>query len=407
MTRLDPQPWMTAPAAAKLMAALGEARFVGGAVRNALLGEPVTEVDIATPLVPGKVRELLAVAGIKAVPTGIEHGTITAVVDGTPYEVTTLRRDVETDGRRAVVAFTTDWALDAQRRDFTMNALYADATGEVFDTVGGIADLGEGRVRFVGDAVTRIREDYLRILRLFRFHAWYGRGDIDTDALHAAAREKGGIAKLSGERIAKEILRLLEAKNAAPVLRAMQQTAILGEILPGEPDIARLESLCAIDDANGFARDPLLRLAALLPAREAPAFARAVAERFRLSNARRERLLDLAGAAEKIVPTLSACEARGLLYRLGASRFRDRLMLAWALRPQNTAEWQSLLAMSAAWQRPHFPLTGEDVMRAGVAKGPLVGKVLEDVESWWIGNDFPGDPAALAERLKSAVRAVR
>ncbi len=227
MTRLDPQPWMTAPSALKLMAVLGEARFGGGAVRNALLGKPVTEVDIATPLVPERVRELLIAAGIKAVPTGIEHGTITAVVDGTPYEVTTLRRDVETDGRRAVVAFTTDWAEDAQRRDFTMNALYASADGEILDTVGGIADLEAGRVRFVGDAVMRIREDYLRILRLFRFHAWYGSGELDAGALRAAEQEKLGLAKLSGERIAKEMLRLVEAENPVPVLHAMSQTSIL------------------------------------------------------------------------------------------------------------------------------------------------------------------------------------
>ena len=247
MTRLDPQPWMSATATRKLMAALGEARFVGGAIRNTLLGKPVADIDIATPLTPDKVGTLLAAAGIAFVPTGIEHGTVTAIVEGKPFEVTTLRRDVTTDGRHAVVAFTNDWSLDAQRRDFTMNALYAAADGEIFDFVGGIADLKAGRVRFVGDAPTRIREDYLRILRLFRFHAWYGKGEIDVEALRAAAVEKGGLAGLSGERIAKEMLRLLETENPAPVLRPMAASGILALVLPGEANIARLESLAKID----------------------------------------------------------------------------------------------------------------------------------------------------------------
>ncbi len=407
MTRLDSQPWMTTPQAVKLMAALGEARFVGGAVRNALLGKPVTEVDIATPIVPEKVKQLLTAAGIKAVPTGIEHGTITAVVDGMPYEVTTLRRDVETDGRRAVVAFTTDWAEDAQRRDFTMNALYASADGEVLDTVGGIDDLKAGRVRFVGDAVTRIREDYLRILRLFRFHAFYGRGDLDPEALRAAAQEKAGIAKLSGERIAKEMLRLLEAEKPAQVLYLMAQASILSEVFPGNPDIARLDSLAAIDAANFFPPDPVLRLAALLPGKEPSAFAQALAERWRLSNAQRERLSDLAGAQEKIAPYFSTREVRKLLYRLGPQHFKDRVMLTWAEQPRCAVQWRAFLAMADAWQRPRFPLTGDDVMRAGIPKGPLVGQVLSEVEAWWIDSDFTEDAFSLAERLKAVVQAVR
>ncbi|MGZ5933590.1 MAG: CCA tRNA nucleotidyltransferase [Rhizomicrobium sp.] len=199
--KLDPkrETWMTAPKTRAVMAALGpDARFVGGAVRNALLKREVSDIDIATPLTPDEVIKRLKTAGLGAVPTGIEHGTVTAISDGTPFEVTTLRRDVSTDGRRAVVAFTTDWNEDAARRDFTMNALYATADGEVIDLVGGVTDLEAGRVRFVGDATTRIREDYLRILRLFRFHAWYGKGEIDSGALHAAAAGKAGLAKLSG-----------------------------------------------------------------------------------------------------------------------------------------------------------------------------------------------------------------
>ena len=404
MTRLDSQPWMSTCPTRKLMEALGEARFVGGAIRNTLLGRPVNDIDIATPLTPDEVGKRLAAAGIAFVPTGIEHGTVTAIVEGKPFEVTTLRRDVTTDGRHAVVAFTGDWSLDAQRRDFTMNALYADASGEVFDFVGGLEDLKAGRVRFVGDAAKRIREDYLRILRLFRFYAWYGRGEIDADALRAAAAEKVGIAKLSGERIAKEMLRLLEAENPAPVLRPMTASGILAEVLPGEANVARLESLAKIDVVHSFVPDALLRLAALLP--HDKTLAGQVAGRWKLSNEARARLADITGADEKIAPNLSVREARKLLYRLGVRPFRDRLLLKWAEDAQAADLWRTLLALADAWKRPRFPLTGRDVMLAGVPQGPLVGRVLGEVETWWIDSDFTADEVSLAERVKTAVRAV-
>jgi len=408
MIRLDPktQLWMRAPETLKLMAALGEARFVGGAVRDALLGKPVGDIDIATPHAPDKVERLLSAAGIKTVPTGIAHGTITAIVEGKPYEVTTLRRDVTTDGRHAVVAFTDDWAKDAARRDFTMNALYASAQGELFDYVGGVADLRAGRVRFVGDAPTRIREDYLRILRLFRFHAWYGKGEIDADTLKAAAAGKAGIAKLSGERIAKEMLRLLEAENPAPVLRAMVASGILAEVLPAAGDLSRLERLAGIDAGNFFVPDALLRLGALLP--QGAAVASAVADRWKLPNQARARLQDIAGAREKIVSYLSIREARKLLYRLGARPFKDRVFLKWASegKPANAMQWRALLALADAFVRPHFHLTGRQVMLAGVPEGPLVGKVLSEVEAWWIDSDFTDDEFSLAERLKAVAQAV-
>jgi len=410
MTRLSPQSWMTAPETVKLMAALGEARFVGGAVRNALIGKPVTEVDIATPLVPAEVEKRLAAAGMKAVPTGIEHGTITAVVDGRPFEVTTLRRDVETDGRRAVVAFTTDWTLDAQRRDFTMNALYASPDGEVLDTVGGVDDLKAGRVRFVGDAVTRIREDYLRILRLFRFHAFYGVGEIDAAALAAAMREKHGLAKLSGERIAKEMLRLFEAENPLPVLRTMAHVSVLSEVLPAEPNLARLMGLVAIETANFSAADHLLRLAALMPGPESAVpplvFAHELCERWRLSNLQRDRLQAIAVNDRRFAASLSARDLRRLAYRLGKALTRDLLLLNWARDPDDAVGWRALLAMAEAWERPRFPLTGADAKRAGLSEGPLVGRVLAEVEAWWVEGDFSADAAALNERLRQAVRAV-
>ena len=399
--KLDPlrHPWMTAPETVAVMNALGEARFVGGVVRNALLGRAVDDIDIATPLTPDEVTQRLQAAGLKAVPTGIEHGTITAVSNGKPFEVTTLRRDVATDGRRAVVAFTTDWAQDAQRRDFTMNALYASAGGEILDTVGGIADLEARHVRFVGDPTTRIREDYLRILRLFRFHAWYGKGELDDAALKASAAEKAGLAQLSGERIQKEMLKLLAAENPVPVLRVMAASGILGEILPGDLNITRLERLAAIDANNFFAPDPVLRLASLAPDA-------ALADRWKLSNVDRDRLDDLANGKEKIVSYLSIKEVRKLLYRLGAARFKDRVMLRWAEDPRgpNSIQWRALLAIADAWIRTVFPLTGANVMAAGVPQGPLVGEILAEVEEWWIESDFIEDEFSIAERLKAVLQ---
>jgi poly(A) polymerase len=406
--KLDPKrnAWLTDAKTRAVLAALGpDTRFVGGAVRNALMGREVSDVDIATPLVPDEVAKRLTAAGLGAVPTGVEHGTITAISSGKPFEVTTLRRDVATDGRRAVVAFTTDWKEDAQRRDFTMNALYATADGEVVDLVGGVADLTAGRVRFVGDATLRIREDYLRILRLFRFHAWYGKGDIDADALHAAAAEKAGLVQLSGERVQKELLRLLEAENPAPVLRTMAAAGILSELLPGALSIARLERLAAIDVEAFFTPDPLLRLAALLP--NDVSVVQGVAAKLKLSNAQALRLEDIAGAREKIVSYLSVKEVRKLLYRIGVEPFKDRVFLKWAddTKATNAVQWRMLLAVADAWERPRFPLSGREVMLAGVPEGPLVGKILAEVEDWWVDADFIDDEFSLAERLKAVVQA--
>ncbi len=410
--KLDParETWMRAPETLAVLAALmqggGEARFVGGAVRNALLKRDVADIDIATTLVPEEVVKRLEAAGLGAVPTGIEHGTVTAISGGKPFEVTTLRRDVSTDGRRAVVAFTTDWAEDAQRRDFTLNALYADTEGNILDSVGGVADLEAGRIRFVGDAAQRIREDYLRILRLFRFHAWYGKGELDAEALKAAAAEKAGLAQLSGERVQKELLKLLAAEDPMPVLRAMAATGILGDLLPGALQLQRLERLVANDTNAFFVPDPVLRLAALLPD-DAQAAAR-IAGKLKLSNAGSERLEDLAGAREKIVSYLSIREVRKFLYRLGAGRFHARVMLRWAedTKPSSAIQWRALLALADSWTRPQFPLTGRDVMSAGVAQGPLIGRILAEVEEWWVDSDFIEDEFSLAERLKAVVQAM-
>ena len=411
-TILDParEPWMHTKELAAVMDALmaegGSARFVGGAVRNALLGCKVEDVDIATPLVPEEVSRRLACAGIAALPTGIEHGTITAVLNGRTFEVTTLRRDISTDGRRAVVAFSENWEEDAQRRDFTINALYAAFDGELFDYTGGVADLAAGRIRFIGDPIQRIREDYLRTLRLFRFHAWYGKGEIDERALSAAAAEREGIRILSGERIRKEVVRLLEAENPVPALYTMRQNRILAEVLPGEANLERLERLIAIDTANFFKPDPLLRLVALVAADLS--VAQAISDRLKLSNDERDRLADLTCAPEHLTPWLPVREMRRMLYRLGQQRLRDRVLLAWAddTHLSNAVAWRALLAIADAWVRPRFPLTGRDVMAAGIPEGPLVGKILSDIEEWWIANDFTNDALSLAERLKTTTQAL-
>jgi poly(A) polymerase len=403
--RIDPakHDWMTAPETRKLLAALGEGRFVGGAVRNAILDWPVEDIDIAVPMPPDETLQRLQLAGIKALPTGFEHGTVTAIVNGFVFEVTSLRRDVETDGRHAVVTYTDDWEEDSGRRDFTMNALYAAADGEIFDYHGGIQDLVAGRVRFIGDPARRIREDYLRILRLFRFHAWYGKGDMDADALHAAAEAKAGIAQLSGERIAKELLRLLEAQNPVPAFRIMAACGILPEILPFSVNLPRLENLVLIDAQNQFPADPVLRLAALLP--DGGDAARQLGERLKLSSAERARLEALCRMEEKIPAHLSAADVRRLLYRIGVARFRDRVLLSWAASPRGAAaiQWRMLLSIADGWHKPRFPLTGREAMAAGVAEGPDVGKVLAQVEEWWLERDFLPDEAALLEKLKSVI----
>jgi poly(A) polymerase len=402
---------MTHPATRAVIAALeaaggdGCARFVGGCVRNALLRRPISDIDIATPLTPGAVTKALAAAGLKAIPTGIDHGTVTAVAQGKPFEITTLRRDVETDGRRAVVAFTTDWAEDAQRRDFRLNALYADPAGQLYDpTGGGLADAHAGRIVFVGDAETRIREDALRILRFFRFNAWYGRGEPDTAGLAACAALRDLIAGLSAERVCAELLKLLAAEDPRGVVRLMAQTGILAVALPEATGLERFEQLVGIETEMLFSEDALLRLAALLP--DDPAVATSLAERLRLSNAQRDRLVAALNPDPKLISWMSPRETRRLVYRLGVQAFCDRVTLGWAAsnRPAATTQWRALLPTAQSWTAPRFPLTGDEVMAAGVAKGPLVGEVMREVEAWWVENDFPSDKLALIERLKAVAQ---
>ena len=403
--------WMTLPATVAVIEALeakgfaGCARFVGGCVRNTLLKTEIDDVDIATTLTPDQVTEALEQAGLKAVPTGVDHGTVTAVSQGRPYEITTLRKDVSTDGRRAVVSFTKSWAEDAERRDVRLNALYADADGRLFDPTGeGIADCLAGRIVFVGDPMTRIREDYLRILRWFRFHAWYGKGDPDQAALTACKALKGMLSGRAAERTQKELLKLLAAEDPRAALRLMAATSVLSSVLPQVKALTRFETLVAIQTEQLFENDAEIRLAALLP--DDAVIARDTAERLRLSNALKDRLIEAAGKEPRIVSWMSPREARRTVYKIGLRAFTDRIKLGWAAstRPSTTSQWRGLLALAETWTPPAFPLTGDEILAAGVPKGPMVGEVMREVEEWWIDNDFMDDKLAAVERLKAVTQ---
>ncbi len=402
-------PFLSAPEVLRVMRALtadgGAARFVGGVVRNCVMGIPVTDIDIATPLLPDEVTRRLQAGGMAAHPTGIDHGTITGVADHKTFEITTLRKDVTTDGRRATVAFTTDWQDDAGRRDFTMNALYCDLDGNVTDYFGGVDDARAGRVRFIGDADLRLAEDHLRILRFFRFHARYGKGELDSDGLAACVRGKEKIDALSGERIHKEILRLMEADDPMPVLRVMAATGIINFVLPGALDFIRAGRLIEIERDQLFTCDPLMRLGALLAGGAKQV--EALGQRLKLANAERARLYDMDIGTPRIVPYLSMREVRRALYRIGKQAFKDLCMLRWAEDPRerNAPQWRAMLAMADSWEKPVMALTGHDAMKAGVPPGPEVGRVLGEVEEWWIDSDFTDDPFSLIERLKAIVLA--
>ena len=395
--------WLRLPAARAVMAALeaeggpGSSRYVGGCVRNTLLGAPVDDVDIATQLTPDRVVAAIERAGLKAVPTGIDHGTVTAVAERRPFEITTLRRDVETDGRRAVVAFTDDWAEDAARRDFRLNALYADGAGELYDpTGGGLDDARAGRIVFVGEPEMRIREDYLRILRFFRFYAWYGREAPDAAGLEACCRLREGLRTLSAERVSKELLKLLAAADPRPAVRLMQDAGILPVILPPGFDLGRFERVVETQQGVGQPPDPVQRLAALLPA-DADDVHTAAAE-LRLSNAQRDRLLAAAADAPPVSATLTDAEARAALYRIGPEAFRDRLMLG--VDEVQADRLVDLLKLAEGWTRPRLPVDGEDALALG-ASGPRVGRALKAVEAAWIDGDFREDRDALLRRLQA------
>ena len=386
-------PWLQTPESRRLMDVLTAgnvpARFVGGCVRDALLGvnDPDVDLDVATPLLPEEVMNRLRAAEIRAIPTGIEHGTVTALVDERPFEITTLREDIACDGRHAEVAFTDDFKKDAERRDFTINALSTDRHGRLVDYFGGVDDLKAGRIRFVGDASARVREDYLRILRFFRFYAHFGRPPADREALDACRDGAEGLARISGERIRTEMLKLLAGGHAMAALTLMIENEVLRHILPIDIDLTPLERLITVAPES----DPLLRLTALLRSSPDPATAPAAVTPWRFSRADMARL-------ERLTPTpplplpLSERDAKKALYRLGEATYLDLLRLS-----ANTKE--TLEAALPLPEIPPFPLTGQDLIDQGVPPGPDLGQHLKQLEDWWLENDLQPNRAATLQEL--------
>ena len=393
VTRLPDAPWRDRQGLRRIVAALsadgGAVKVVGGAVRDTLLGIAVTDIDLATPLVPEEVTRRLEAAGIKVIPTGIAHGTVTAIASGDHHEITTLRRDVATDGRRATVAFADDWRDDAARRDFTINALYADPySGEVDDWFGGLADLAAGRVAFIGDAATRIAEDHLRILRFYRFVARFGRGALDPASHAAVVAARQSLKSLSRERIADELTKILSLPDPRAIVGQMHDDGIFAVLLP-ELDTgfaAALDRLLASEAAAGIAPAPLRRLAALLPADAA--IAEQVASRLRLSTRQRKHLAALGGHRHDV-----ARPVRQLAHAIGIDAARDVHLLA-----GDPAAVQAL----SDWQVPQLPVKGGDIVARGIAAGPDVARILKAVEAAWVAEDFPG-AARVAELVDQKI----
>ncbi|HZL31104.1 MAG TPA: CCA tRNA nucleotidyltransferase, partial [Pseudolabrys sp.] len=370
--------WLTAGALSRLLDVLDrdgeEARVVGGAVRNALIDQPVHEIDVATTALPQEVVRHVEAAGFKAVPTGIEHGTVTVVIDKRPFEVTTLRKDVETDGRHATVAFGRDWKTDAERRDFTVNALSVTRDGAVYDYTGGLDDLAARRVRFIGDPHKRIAEDYLRILRFFRFHAAYGAGGPpDAAGLTACVAGRDGLAQLSRERLRMETMKLLVAPHALPTLIVLADCGFALRILGGVSYLGSFENMAKVEAAIGLAPDPVQRLGALcvMVAEDA----QRLFERLRLTNTEHERLTSMAEGWRRITPAIGEQGARALIYRLGAQAFTDHALTGWARSDASAHDkaWLGLATLPQRWSAPVFPLKADDFIKRGVAKGPALG----------------------------------
>jgi|TARA_B100001964_G_scaffold111932_1_gene124879 poly(A) polymerase len=364
-------------------------RFVGGCVRNTLLARPVADIDLATPDTPEMVTALLEEAGLRAIPTGIKHGTITAVVESRPFEVTTLRRDVETYGRHAKIAFTDDWEADSMRRDFTINAIYCDPDGTLYDPHGGKVDLCAGRVRFVGNARERIAEDVLRLLRFFRFHAWFGSGGADEEALAACREAAPELERLSVERVWCELKKLLAAPDPASDIQLMKENGILKHVLPEIKTVtgqkSPLAALTAIEDELGEP-DPLRRLAVLLSDKRAVGVAKTMAARLKLSNTECDRMIALTGDGYDLGGNF--VRWRRALYTSGPELFHDRVLLAWATDPQGKETYKKMLAEADGWTPPSLPITGTDVIAMGMEPGEAVGKLLSQLEDWWIAEDF-------------------
>lgn len=405
--RLRLQPWMLLPETVKLIDALTPVsdgsivarlapRFVGGCVRDALANRPVYDIDIATPLKPEEVIAQLDQAGIAHIPTGLRHGTVTALVEGRPYEITTLRIDVLTFGRHADVKFTDDWKTDAARRDFTINAMSCDMDGNVYDYFGGIEDLREGRVRFVGDAARRIHEDALRILRYFRFLAHFGRGKPDGTAIHACQAAAGELLKLSGERVRQEVLKLLEARQCAVVWHLMLQAGVVTHIIPEAIDWQCLDHLVALEDRFDVPPFALRRLAALMVV--TPEGLKHAVQALKLSSLQGTQLFAMIRYAETLGPQTTAAGVRRMVYHHGNDMAMSFLLLA-AARLGDVPP-QALFDLTISYRPPQFHLRGDDVMTLGIERGPDVGRLLAAVEHWWLDEDFRPDRDACLDQLR-------
>ena len=398
--RLAKQNWMGTDETLRVMEALnkdgGEARFVGGCVRDALANREIYDIDIATPLTPDEVIRKLDAAGIRHVPTGIKHGTVTALIDGHPFEITTLRIDVKTHGRHADVEFTDNWREDAARRDFTMNAMFCDLEGNIYDAFGGIEDLRCGRIRFVGDPHKRIEEDVLRILRFFRFHAHYGRGQADPVALAACASHAENLKKLSVERVSKELLKTLESDHAAIVWQMMMKTGVMAIVLPQATNVERLTRLINLEEKFFCKTDAIRRLAALIGGDAA--FCEEVPVALKLSNDDANRL-EVFTQRTEIVLEANIQALHRAVYMLGNDAIRSLLLLGAAQEKFPNDRVAEFYHEATSWRAPRFPLTGEDVMKQGVAAGPEIGKALKTVEDWWAQNDFTPGRTECLERL--------
>jgi poly(A) polymerase len=403
--RLLDAPWLTSGSVTRVLELLNrngeEARVVGGAVRNALLNIPIGDIDIATTALPEEVIRRAKAAGIKSVPTGIEHGTVTLVIDAHPFEVTSLREDTETFGRKAKVAFGRDWVGDAHRRDFTINALSVGADGVVHDYVGGLDDIAARRVRFIGEAEQRIAEDYLRVLRFFRIHAAFGAGEVDRAGYLACLRARAGLATLSAERVRMELLKLLVADGAVGAVVAMAEGGLLLPIV-GVAYTGPFAAMIAAERLLGLKADPMRRLAALAVA--VTEDARRLASRLRLTNAE-TKALDSMGHRWWRLAGMDEARARRRLYRLGEDRYRDRLLLAWARagRDADPAPWRELALLPQRWSAPKFPLKAADFIARGIAEGPALGHVLTLAEDAWLAADFPLDDATLSAIAEQTV----
>jgi tRNA nucleotidyltransferase/poly(A) polymerase len=400
--------WLTSGVLPQLLAVLDrdgeEARAVGGAVRNGLLGVPVLEVDVATTAVPDEVVKRVTAAGFKAVPTGIEHGTVTVVIGKQPFEVTTLRKDIETYGRHAKVEFGRDWKADAERRDFTINALSVTRDGAVYDYATGLDDLAHHRVRFIGEPENRIKEDYLRILRFFRFHANYGAGHPDAAGLTACIAARKGLDQLSRERVRMEILKLLVAPHATATLAVMAYAGLLLLVLGGVPYLADFENVAKVEAAVGATPDAVRRLGALgvVIAEDAER----LWQKLRLTNNEHERLASMAEGWRRISPAFGENTAKALLYRLSVQHFTDHALVGWARSEANAhdARWRELATLPQRWTAPEFPLEAADLMKRGLTQGPALGRALAAAERAWIAAGFTQERRALDEIADAAAK---